>query len=152
MSSDCCKGGQQPWQDITARLRKGAKKITGPRQAVLQALRSQDHPLSPKEIFQALPAGECDLVTVYRSLALLQEMGMVKRFDFGDNVARYELLAEGDDGHHHHLVCTKCAQVLEIGECGICELEKRIAAQHGFQTVTHRLEFFGVCPACQRSA
>lgn len=152
MSSDCCKGAQQPWRDLMARLRKAAKKITGPRQAVLQALRGQDHPLSPKEIFQALPAGECDLVSVYRSLALLQDMGMVKRFDFGDNVARYELLAEGDDGHHHHLVCTKCARVLEIGECGVSELEARIAAQHGFQEVTHRLEFFGICPACQGSA
>ena len=96
-----------------------------------------------------LPAGDCDLATVYRSLHLLENMGMVKRFDFGDGGARFELLAEGDDGHHHHLVCLHCTGVVEIDECFPQELEERIASASGFKAVTHRLEFFGVCPRCQ---
>jgi len=60
-------------------------------------------------MFDALPKDLCDLATVYRSLRLLEQMGMVKRFDFGDGTARFELLEEGDDGHHHHLVWTRCA-------------------------------------------
>jgi len=56
----------------------------------------------------------------------------------------------GEDGHHHHLICTRCAGVVEIKECFPEEIEQRIASQNGFATVTHRLEFFGVCPDCQK--
>jgi Fur family ferric uptake transcriptional regulator len=76
-------------------------------------------------------------------------MDMVKRFDLGDGIARFELLVEGDDGHHHHLVCTRCTEVVEIDECGMDPLQGRIAEKNGFKSVTHRLEFFGICPKCQ---
>ena len=97
--------GHQPLPHLTERLRRKSRKVTGPRQALLELLRRQPHPMSSKEIFDALPKDLCDLATVYRSLRLLEQMGMVKRFDFGDGTARFELLEEGDDGHHHHLVC-----------------------------------------------
>src|SRR2546423_1832218 len=135
--------------ELTERLRRRSRKVTGPRQAILGLLRSQAHPMSIKEIFAALPQRQCDLATVYRSMHLLEQMGMVKKFDFGDGTARFELLEEGDDGHHHHLVCTRCTEVVEIDECAMRELEERIAAHNGFRAVTHKLEFFGICPACQ---
>lgn len=135
--------------EYTARLRKGARRVTAPRQAILEVLRRQPAPLSPKEIHAALPAGDCDLVTIYRSLHLLEALRMVKRFDLGDGVARYELLDEGDDGHRHHLVCTGCARVVPIHDCFPADLERRIAQLHGFVHVTHRLEFFGLCPSCR---
>ena len=135
--------------ELTERLRRSARKITGPRQAILGLLRSQSHPLSIKEISTALPQRQCDLATIYRSIHLLEQMGMVKKFDFGDGTARFELLEEGDDGHHHHLVCTRCAGIVELDECSMRELEDRIAAHNGFRAVTHKLEFFGICPACQ---
>lgn len=136
--------------DLTARLRRHSRKVTGPRQVILEVLRREGHPMSIKEIFVSLPAGECDLATVYRSMHLLENMAMVKRFDFGDGTARFELLREGDDGHHHHLVCTQCSEVIEIEECFTRELEQKIAARSGFKGVTHKLEFFGVCPECQK--
>jgi Fur family ferric uptake transcriptional regulator len=135
---------------LTGRLRQHACKVTGPRAAILAALRRRPHPLSNQDIFAALSKGVCDLATVYRSMQLLERVGMVKRFDFGDGVARYELLPEGDDGHHHHLVCTQSAAVVETEECFMRELEERVASGNGFKSVTHRLEFFGVCPRCQR--
>ena len=140
-----------PLPRLTERLRSKSHKVTGPRQALLDLLRRQTHPLSSKEIFDALPENICDLATVYRSLRLLEQMGMVKRFDFGDGTARFELLEEGDDGHHHHLVCTRCAEIIELGECSMSESEERIAARNGFKSVTHKLEFFGICPACQKT-
>lgn len=135
--------------ELTERLRRKARKITGPRQAILEILRHHPHPMSNKEIFLALPKGDCDLATVYRSLHLLESMKIVKRFDLGDGVARFELLAEGDDGHHHHLVCTRCSTVVEIEECFTQELEEIIAERNGFKAITHKLEFFGICPQCQ---
>lgn len=134
---------------VAQALRRSSRRLTAPRQAVLTVLGHSEHPMSIKEIFTALPRGESDLATVYRSVSMLEELGVVKRYDLGDGVARYELLGEGDDGHHHHLVCTRCSGVVEIQECVISELEARIAASNGFKAVTHRLEFFGICPACQ---
>ena len=138
-----------PLAQWTERLRRQERKITGPRRAILEILHRHPRPLTNKEIFTALTGKDCDLATIYRSMHLLEKMGLVKRFDFGDGTARFELLAEGDDGHHHHLVCTACAQVVEIEECFPHELERQIAARNGFKKVTHRLEFFGVCPRCQ---
>jgi len=139
----------QPLPHLTERLRRKSRKVTGPRHALLELLHRQSHPMSSKEMFDALPKNLCDLATVYRSLHLLEQMGMVKRFDFGDGTARFELLEEGDDGHHHHLVCTRCAEIIELDECSMTESEERIAARNGFKSVTHKLEFFGICPACQ---
>jgi Fur family transcriptional regulator, ferric uptake regulator len=134
---------------LTSRLRGQSHKITGPRAAILEILRQHPHPLTNREIQAALPKDECDLATIYRSMHLLEKMGMVKRFDFGDGAARFELVGENDDGHHHHLVCTRCSEVVEIEECFPAEVEKRIATANGFKAVTHKLEFFGICPDCQ---
>jgi len=142
-------GQRQTLSDLKLRLRRQSYKVTGPRQAVLGLLRHHDHPLTIREIFQALGKDECDLATVYRSIRLMEKMGMVKRFDFGDGMARFELLDEGDDGHHHHLVCTRCAEIVELHECSMKELEQRITTRNGFKSVSHKLEFFGICPACQ---
>lgn len=135
---------------LTARLRGQLRKITGPRAAILNLLRGQAHPLSTRQILAAMPKGRCDLATVYRAMHLLQEMGMVRQYDFGDGAARFELVKEGEAGHHHHLVCTQCSKVVEIEECFPRELQSRIAAANGFTGVTHKLEFFGICPRCRR--
>ena len=141
---------RQEFSSLTTRLRREDRKITGPRAAILEILHQHRHPLTNKEIHAELPKGECDLATIYRAMRMLEKLGMVKRFDFGDGTARFELVAEGDDGHHHHLICTQCAQVVEIEECFPAEIEHRIARRNGFRAVTHRLEFFGVCPDCQK--
>jgi len=135
--------------ELTERLRRESRKVTAPRQAILKILHRDGHPMSVREIFRALPQGDCDLATVYRSVHLLEKMGMVKRCHFEEGAARFELLREGDDGHHHHLVCTQCSEVVEIEECFPKSLQEKIAAQNGFKRVTHRLEFFGLCPRCQ---
>jgi Fur family ferric uptake transcriptional regulator len=140
---------RQELSALTSRLRGQSRKITGPRAAILEILRKHPHPLTNKQILAALPESGCDLATIYRSMHLLEKMGMVQRFDFGDGAARFELIGAGNDGHHHHLVCTKCSEVVEIQECFPREIEKRIAAANGFKAVTHKLEFFGICPDCQ---
>ena len=141
---------QQEMSALTNRLRGQTRRITGPRRAILEILRRQAHPLTSREILAALPRGRCDLATIYRSMHLLEEMAMVNRYDFGDGTARFELAGGEGAGHHHHLVCTRCSEVVEIEECSIRELEEQIAARNGFKTVTHKLEFFGICPRCQR--
>lgn len=136
--------------DLTDRLRRNARRITGPRQSILRILQEHPKPMSNKEIFEALPEGECDLATVYRSLHLLEDMGLVERYDFGDGTARFEMARGGHSGHHHHLVCTACTVIHPIEDCLALEWEKKISQESGFKMVTHKLEFFGLCPDCQK--
>jgi Fur family ferric uptake transcriptional regulator len=135
--------------ELTQRLRDESRKITGPRQAILDVLHSHPHPLTNKEIHSCLAGADCDLATIYRSMHLLTRLGLVKRYHFGGRAARFELVTRGRAGHHHHLVCTKCSEVVEIEECFPMELERRIAERNGFKEITHSLEFFGLCPGCQ---
>ena len=135
---------------LTTRLRRHSRKVTGPRQVILKILRTQSRPLTSKEIFAAVPECQCNLATIYRAMHLLEKMQMVKRVDFSDGAARFELVSEGRNAHHHHLVCTQCAAVVEIEECFLREIESRLAGAHGFTAVTHKLEFFGICSRCRR--
>lgn len=137
-------------RDLAGEFKQHARKMTAPRRAILEVLGRQAHPRSSREILSEMRLKRCDLATVYRSLHMLEKMGLVKRFDFGDGTARFELVRE-DDGHHHHLICTGCAKVVEIEDCFATELEERIASGNGFKAVSHKLEFFGVCPSCQGS-
>ncbi len=141
--------GKRKLIELTEQLRAKSRKITGPRQKILDVFRNNRHPVTIKEVFARMPKGDCDLVTVYRSVHLLEGMGMVKRFDFGDGVARFELVDGLDGGHHHHLVCTRCDKIVELEDCFAQEMEQAVAARNGFKSVTHKLEFFGVCPKCQ---
>jgi Fur family ferric uptake transcriptional regulator len=141
---------QQPLSDLTDRLRARSRKVTGQREAILDVLRRHANPLTNREIHAALRGSGCDLATIYRTMHTLLGMGVVQRCDFGDGVARFEL-ATGD-AHHHHLVCRACAMVVEVNDCFPAQLEETIAQRHGFVAISHRLEFFGVCPRCQDPA
>ncbi len=132
--------------ELANRLREKSHKLTGQRQAILNLLHRETHLLSSKEICARLPQGNCNLATVYRSLHLLEEMGMVKRFDFGDGIARYEL--RKSNSAEDHLICTQCHCAVKVKANSLKDLEERITQQHGFRHVTHKLEFFGLCPRC----
>ena len=158
MKSSCCshqhvpRAIQQPLAELTARLKEKSRKITGPRQALLDVLRRHQHPMTNREIHLALAKDGCDLATIYRNMHTLVAMGMVQRFDFGDGTARWELVSEGDDGHHHHLVCTSCSVIIEIDDCLPAGFERALGERHGFLNITHKLEFFGLCPRCAQEA
>jgi len=78
----------------------------------------------------------------------VEKTRLVRRCDFSDGIARYEL-ATGDN-HHHHLVCTGCKRVedLDLADCPTQKLE-RSARARGYAEVEHTLEIFGLCPRCQ---
>jgi Fur family ferric uptake transcriptional regulator len=141
--------GRANESDLADCLRQKSRRITGQRQAILRLLAQRRSPMSSKQLFERSKKGDCNLATIYRSLHLLEGLGLVKRFDFGDNVARYELVTSEADGHHHHLVCIRCSGVVEIDDCFPRQLEQKISRRNGFKSVTHKLEFFGVCPQCQ---
>ena len=85
--------------------------------------------------------------TVYRTMKLMEEAGLVHARDFGSGSAIYEL-AHGRE-HHDHLVCERCGLVVEFVNDKIEELQERVASKHGFLLRRHRHELFGLCERCQ---
>lgn len=134
------------YEKALERLRKARLKITSPRQHILHLLTHEHGPFTMEELHQRLAVNACDLVTVYRCLATLEEVGLVRRCDFGDGSCRYEF----DDGehHHHHLICRHCKKVETLDICLVEGLERDVQTR-GYTQVSHTLEFFGICPTCQ---
>lgn len=86
--------------------------------------------------------------TVYRTMKLLAESGVVQEHKFGDGFTRYELADE--DAHHDHLICLECGKITEFEEPLIEELQGRVAERHGFVVHQHKHELYGLCADCQK--
>jgi Fur family ferric uptake transcriptional regulator len=123
---------------VVGKIRGQGYKATPQRLAVLGALAAEQHQ-TLKEIRARCP--EVGLVTVYRTLDLLCEIGAVRRLDLGDG-PRYELA----ENHHHHLVCESCGAVSEFEEC---PLDLRRLQDVDFEVASHSLEIYGRCVVCR---
>lgn len=84
--------------------------------------------------------------TIYRTLPLLVDCGIIKRVEFGDKMARYEHVL----GHapHDHMVCRTCGKIIEFDSSEVAGLRDTIAARYGFQTSGHRFQIAGLCSDC----
>ncbi len=138
-----------PFEQSLDILRKAHLKITEPRKAILGALIDEHGPFTMEEIHHRMKKGACDLVTVYRCLATLEEVNLVRRCDFGDGSIRYEF-SGGARHHHHHIICKVCRKVETLDICLVEGLE-RLVRDKGYTDVGHALEFFGICAACQKA-
>lgn len=131
------------------RLRENRLRVTEPRRAILGLMIGEHGPFSIDEIHRRLPEGRCDVVTVYRSVAAMEEAGLVRRCEFGDGVSRYEF--DPGDHHHHHLICRRCNRVETLDLC-VADTPERLAREKGYTHVSHVMEIFGVCPDCQNES
>lgn len=118
-------------------------RMTEQRRIIARVLsQSSDHP-DVEELYKRASALDkrISIATVYRTVHLLEESGIVERHDFRDGRSRYEEL--GSD-HHDHLIDMRSGKVLEFSDPRIEELQREIAKQLGFELVDHRLELYGV--------
>ena len=118
-------------------------RMTDQRRVIARVLSSAaDHP-DVEEIHHRASAidPKISIATVYRTMRLFEESGVVERHDFQDGRSRYE---EAGDDHHDHLIDLKSGKVIEFVNQEIEALQKKIAAEHGFRLVAHRLELYGV--------
>lgn len=123
---------------VVGKIRGRGYKATPQRLAILGVLAAEQHQ-SLGEIRARCPG--VGLVTIYRTLDLLSEIGVVRRFDLGDG-PRYELAED----HHHHLICESCGDVSEFERC---PLDLRSLKDLDFEISSHTLEIYGRCAGCK---
>lgn len=106
--------------------------------------------LSAEEVYELLKLTSFHIskATVYRTVDLLTHLRFLRRVDFGEGVARYEL-SDQSPHSHHHLICTACSKVIPIDIDLLEDLEKRITRSFSFQIVDHQLKFYGLCEDCR---
>lgn len=118
-------------------------KMTGQRRVVARVLSdSLDHP-DVEQLYAR--ASELDpnisIATVYRTVKLFEDAGIIERHDFGDGRARYE---EAGEEHHDHLIDMRSGKVIEFVNTEIEKLQEKIAAELGYKLVGHRMELYGI--------
>lgn len=138
--------------DLKEKFRECQYKLTSQRQIVLQTfLNHQDEHLSAEDVHNLLrqQSAEIGLATVYRTLELLSELGILQKMDFGDGRSRYEINQTNELHHHHHLICLNCGKVREFEDDLLETLETVIARKSNFVIVDHQVKFYGYCQECQ---
>lgn len=130
-------------------LTRQGYRLGGARAAVIAALSERGCAASAAELHDAARADGADLglASVYRTLELLEELGVAKRVELGERGARFEAIGPSGD-HHHHMVCEECGAV-EPFEDGDLERALTTAAERrGFTPLAHEVVFQGRCRSC----
>ena len=132
-------------------------RLTVPRKAIMDVLSNTSEHLSAEDIYLKVHKDypNVGLTTVYRTVELLVEMGMIFKFDFGDGRARYELIGGSASAHHHHLICTGCKRIINYTEFIDEEVEflkmaeKGLSKKYNFEIKGHLIQFYGLCDKCR---
>ena len=118
-------------------------RITEQRRVIARVLsESDDHP-DVEQLHRRAAAidSKISIATVYRTVRLFEEAGILDRHDFGDGRARYEAAPEA---HHDHLIDVETGKVIEFVDPELEALQRQIAAKLGYRLVDHRMELYGV--------
>lgn len=132
---------------LAERLRQAGYRLTAPRRAVLQVVEATREHLDyagtlehGRTIYPGLGRA-----TVYRTLELLTDLGILRPIHQGDGSVRFARVENG----HHHLICLNCGIAIHFDECPLTELERALEKRLRFRIQGHLLEFYGVCKECQ---
>ena len=118
-------------------------KLTEQRKVIAKVMsESNDHP-NVDELYRRISKVDqkISIATVYRTVKLFEESGILAKHDFKGGKARYEELNEG---HHDHLIDIKSGEIIEFVDNEIEELQKKVAEKHGYELVDHKLELYGI--------
>ena len=135
-------------ESVVQRLDEQRYRITPSRLAVVTAVLHRRGHFSVDDILSQVP--EVGRATVFRTIKLLSEIGILCRILLEDGSLRYRVSRRQD--HHHHLVCVSCASVQELDACIAPDVLDDLARTTGYEIEGHWLEFFGRCAACRNSA
>lgn len=132
-------------------LKTKGLKLTSQREGILERVLMVRKHFSAEELFDSLrddPRG-ISKATVYRTLALLVEAGLLEEHDFERGHKVYERAANRT--HHDHLICVACHRIVEFHDEQIERRQEQVAREHGFEVVSHTHQIFGRCPSCRQA-
>jgi len=137
---------------ISELLARRGFRSTAPRRAVLDVLLKAAAPLSMMEIHRRVKRRQIDLSSVYRTVNLLCDLGLLRVAD-ASRGAQYVELAEPFTGHHHHLICQTCGQIGELDGCFLENevleaITRQVRRLQNFQVTDHDLRLIGLCGTC----
>ncbi|MBU5487803.1 transcriptional repressor [Clostridium sp. MSJ-8] len=133
-------------------LKKRGCKLTPQRRSIVDTIvDSEGKHLTAEEIYDEVKkrCPEIGLATVYRTITLLEEIGIVSRLQLNDGCSRYEIVHRDEKHRHHHLICNNCNEVFEVEDDLLDDLEEDIKTKYGFLILDHSVKFYGYCKACQ---
>ncbi|MFZ2256837.1 MAG: Fur family transcriptional regulator [Clostridiaceae bacterium] len=139
---------------IKTRLRDGGLKLTPQRLTILDVIiRAEGSHLTIEELYEMVKVvkPETGVATVYRTILLFEELGIVKKLDLNDGIYRYELNHEEEVHGHHHLVCSACGKVEEVKDDLLDSVEQVIEKEYKFRIKDHSLKFYGLCRDCYKN-
>ena len=137
------KWGNSLGEQLLDILEERGYRSTSPRRAVAHAIATQERHFTAEELRERLP--NVGRATVYRSLKLLLEAGVLCRVMLEDGNLHYQL---SHQGHHHHLLCVECGVSQDLLGCDIEDLLLEVSAAHEFRLSGHWLEVYGRCNSC----
>jgi Fur family ferric uptake transcriptional regulator len=132
-------------------LRGMGYRLTPQRMMVVEALHDTDKHVSAEEIYARVKEKYpyANISTVYRTLELLKELGLVNEIALGDGCVRFH---PAESGHHHHLVCQKCHSIIDLPESALAPLEHVLSEKHQFKADLKHMAVFGLCSECRDKA
>lgn len=142
-------------KEIYERMLERGHKLTPQRWAILNIfLQNRGQHLSADEVYTQLKAlyPNHGIATVYRTIDMLVELGVLKKLEFGDGRARFELWDPDEPQHHHHLICRHCGEVTEFQDDLMESLEAAIQRKTGFVIDDRMVKFYGLCRRCHAEA
>ena len=137
------------YNQILTKLKKQGYKLTPQRKVVIDIILSHNHRhLNTEEIYEQVKVKypNIGLATVYRTLIVLDELGIIARMNFDDGCILYEM--NSDDHQHHHLICKNCGKVIEMMEDLLEDLEETVEKNYQFKIIDHNLKIYGLCKDC----
>ena len=134
--------------DIISKLSNKGYRLTPQRLMILTAIENSDDHISAEEIYSQIVAKYpyVNISTVYRTLELLEGLGLVTKTDLGEGRVRYH---PADKGHHHHLVCQNCGAIIDLDESVLSPLKDALLKEYGFIADLRHLAIFGRCKNCR---
>ncbi len=130
------------------RLRDAGYKLTNARLTVLQVLETQHEHMTSTEVLDAVSAQDETIgrASIFRTLDLLTQLAIIRPTYIDSSMTPRYVLLPG--GHHHHIICTNCSQVIEFEDCGLDALSGKLEEKFDIRLTGHLLEFYGLCHEC----
>jgi Fur family transcriptional regulator, ferric uptake regulator len=134
-------------EELAAWLRAVGQRVTPQRLMILGAFRGPGEHLTADEVYARVGplAPAVNRSTVYRTLELFRDLGLISETDLGGGVRHYERI---DDSRHHHLICQQCGVMIDLDDADIHPLRERIRDRYQFAPIIDHLALFGLCSYC----